>query len=68
MEEKKETKVHPSNNYDPTKHEYYDADTHNVTPFSRRIKVLAQIFLVLLIIAFAVLVWHNWHEIASFFL
>lgn len=68
MEETKKQGLQPSNNFDPTQHEYYDADTHDVTPFSRRIKVLAQIFLVLLIIAFAVLVWHNWHEVASFFL
>lgn len=68
MDEKKKQGIQPSNNYDPTQHEYYDADTHNVTPCSHRIKVLAQIFLVLLIIAFAVLVWHNWKEFANFFI
>lgn len=68
MDEKKKQGIQPSNNYDPTKHEYYDADTHNVTPYSHRTKVVAQILLVLLIIAFAVLVWHNWKEFANFFI
>lgn len=68
MEEKKDQGYIPNNDYDPTQHEYYDSDTYDVTPCSHRIKVLAQIFLVLLIIAFAVLVWHNWKEFANFFI
>ena len=68
MEETKKQGLQPSNNFDPTQHEYFDADTHNVTPCSRRVKVLAQILLTLIILAFATLVWYNWKEFSMFFL
>ena len=68
MEKKQNQGYTPNNDYDPTKHEYFDADTHDVTPCSHRVKVLAQILLTLIILAFAVLVWYNWKEFSMFFL
>ena len=68
MEETKKQGLQPSNNFDPTQHEYYDADTHNVTPFSRRIKVVANILLLIVIIAFAIAIWFYWQELAMYFI
>ena len=68
MEKKQNQGYTPNNDYDPTQHEYFDADTHDVTPCSHRVKVLAQILLTLIILAFAVLVWYNWKEFSMFFL
>lgn len=68
MEETKKQGLQPSNNYDPTKHEYYDSDTHDVTPFSRRIKVVANILLLIVIIAFAIAILFYWQELAMYFI
>ena len=68
MEKKQNQGCTPNNDYDPTQHEYFDADTHDVTPCSHRTKVLAQILLTLIILAFATLIWYNWKEFSMFFL
>lgn len=68
MEETKKQGLQPSNNFDPTQHEYYDADTHDVTPFSRRIKVVANILLLIVIIAFTIAIWFYWQELAMYFI
>ena len=68
MEETKKQGLQPSNNFDPTQHEYYDANTHDVTPFSRRIKVVANILLLIVIIAFAIVIWFYWQELAMYFI